>query len=29
MSYDIEKMADLVFNQAIIKEIETDIGPLL
>jgi histidine ammonia-lyase len=29
MSYDIDKMADLVFNQAIIKAIETEIGPIL
>ena len=29
MSYDMEKMAELVFNQTVINAIETEIGPLL
>jgi histidine ammonia-lyase len=29
MSYDMEKMSKLVFNQSIIKAIESEIGPLL
>ncbi len=29
MSYDIEKMAELIFDQTVISAIETEIGPLL
>jgi histidine ammonia-lyase len=29
MSYDMEKMAEMVFNQTVINAIETEIGPLL
>jgi histidine ammonia-lyase len=28
MSFDVEKMSDLIFNQTIIKEIEGNLGPL-